>query len=171
MKHALLLLAVLAFAIPAFAQTAPAPAPTLATCPPACQIWKAGDAVIGATYGATSQMIDFNGSQRIVGLSGRYFLTDDFSLEGNLTAPRGFIQKDNVSASAQANYHFGALYIPLKVEYLRPGKDTAFATGIGLDFLAGPIDLRFQATGAYLMSDTPQGHALWDITALAGFKF
>lgn len=133
--------------------------------------FRSGDWAVGATYAYASPDTDFNVRQSYIGLDAEAWLTDDFSLDFGVTVPKGDPGQDTASPYLQADYHFGPLYVPLAAVYQNDIDSLAVGSGVGFNFLGGPINLRFQATAYYLEDADLEDRTALQVTGAVRWKF
>jgi len=108
-----------------------------------------GDNLFGATYGYTAADADFDARTTMVGLNYERFVTEDFSIEVGAFTPLDVYEMEFYSGSVGLNYHLGPLFIPIRGTYSGLANAFNLGSGAGLNFYAGPLNLRFVALANY----------------------
>lgn len=132
----------------------------------------AGDNLFGVTYGYTAQDVDFDARTTVVGLNYERYVTEDFSMEVGAFTPLDVYEVEFYSGNVGLNYHFGPLfYLPIRGTY--SGTENAFliGSGFGLNFFAGPLNLRFSALMNYSLDAAVEDKTSFAVEGAVRFSF
>jgi hypothetical protein len=130
-----------------------------------------GDTAIGGTYGYASQDLRYHERTPDVGASLEHWFTDDFSLDGEVWTPLHSSNMDALSGSAQIDYHFGSVYVPLQVAYWGQEDSLAYGSGLGVNLFGGPLNFRLQGTVHYLQRPDLKDRTAYQLTGAVRFLF
>jgi len=139
--------------------------------PAAAGEFKEGDNAFGATYSYASPDLEYNDREANLGLSFEHWIVDDLSVDVEAWSPRSSRTREDLSGSVQLDYHFGPFYVPLQVAYWNDVDSVAFGAGAGVNFLGGPINLRFQGTVHYLEDRDLPDRTAYQATGAVRFRF
>lgn len=130
-----------------------------------------GDNLLGATYGYSSRHVSFDERAVNVGLTYERFLVDDFSLEVGAFWPRENPGQEDFSVYGGVAYHFGFLEVPIRGTYAGAVEEWAVSSGAGLNFFAGPLNLRFLGLVNYSLGTAHEDRTSFTAEMAARFRF